>query len=257
MKDLMIFAVQNNRYAVSIENIQRIIQAPILTDIPNSHPLVEGMMSYEDNVIKVVGFREMINLPTYGSELKVLFDKLKIQHTEWVEALKMSVTKKVTFNKTTNPHICELGKWLDGFTSYDEHVSEILKELNTYHKTLHTSAVEILELLEVDQEAAIKKVETEVYEIYNHTMGAIDTFIAEFDIVAASLQKLLIYQGSEKGTFAIKVDSIVDIAHIDPSSIKERKESNKVSKFLELEGIIDLDNYLVNIIKSVELPENS
>jgi chemotaxis signal transduction protein len=251
--DLIIFTVKNNRYAVEISHVQRIIQAAEMTEIPNAHPLVEGMMSYEDKVIKIVNFRKMINLPTYDTELKELFATLKMQHKAWIDALMQSVTKNTTFQKTTNPHECELGKWLDSFTSYDDHVSAILKDLNAHHKLLHGSAVDILEVLKVDQARAIHMVETKVYEIYNHTMAAVDTFISEFDVVANSLQKLLLYYG-DVDTFAIKVDSILDIAHIDESMIKTSREENKVSEFLELKGVIELDNHLVNVIGEISLP---
>jgi chemotaxis signal transduction protein len=255
MTDLIIFTVKSNRYAVEISHVQRIIQATKLTDIPNAHPLIEGMMSYENKVIKIVNFRKMINLPTYDMELKELFGNLKMQHKAWIDALMQSVTKNTTFQKTTNPHHCDLGKWLDSFTSYDDHVSAILKELNAHHKLLHNSAIDILEILETDQEKAISMVETKVYEIYNHTMSAIDMFISEFDIVANSLQKLLLYYG-DVDTFAIKVDSIVDIAHIDESMIKSSNEDNKVSEYLELKGVIELDGHLVNVIGSVSLPDH-
>ena len=70
MTDLIVFNVKSNRYALKIENIQRIIQAMDLTKIPNSHDFVDGMMSYEDNVIKVLNFRRLIGLNCYENELK-------------------------------------------------------------------------------------------------------------------------------------------------------------------------------------------
>lgn len=255
MTDLIIFQVKQNRYAMDIENIQRIVQAQALTPIPNSHPYIEGMMSYEERVIKVVNFRKMVNLEPYDDELKTLFSTLKGQHKEWVDALSYSVSNNTSFQKTTDPHACDLGKWLDSFTSYDDHVSGILKGLNHNHKHLHTSAEDILVLSETDHEKAQKLVDTDIHETYQRTMGAVDDFIKEFDIVADSLQKLLIYQ-CENALFAIKVDSIVDIAHIDASSIKEAEESNKVSEFLELEGVIEMNDVLINVIKEVSLPQD-
>ena len=65
MIDLIVFSVQNNRYALNIENVQRIIQAVELTSIPNAHEYIDGMMSYEDSVIKVLNFRKLINLPLH------------------------------------------------------------------------------------------------------------------------------------------------------------------------------------------------
>jgi len=253
MKDLIIFEVAKNRYAIDLENIQRITQIPVITDIPNAHPFVEGMMSYENRVIKVVGFRQMVNLKTYDEELKALFQDLKQQHKTWVETLENSVQKGVAFHLTTNPHLCNLGKWLDNFTSYDDHVSQILKELNDFHKRLHGSAIEIIELAKTDRAAAVEAVNTTVMEVYDSTMHHINQFIAEFEIVANSLQKLLLYHGS-KGEFAIKVDTIIDIAHIDEGMIQSSEDVQHVSSFLELDGVIELDGNLINVIKSIKFP---
>ena len=69
MTDLIVFSVGDNKYAIRIENIQRIIQSVSLTSIPNSHEYVDGIMSYEESVIKIVSFRKMISLPSYKDEL--------------------------------------------------------------------------------------------------------------------------------------------------------------------------------------------
>ncbi|MBN2894797.1 MAG: chemotaxis protein CheW [Campylobacterales bacterium] len=253
MKDLIIFEVAKNRYAIDIEHIQRITQIPVITDIPNAHPFIEGMMSYENRVVKVVGFRQMVGLKTYDEELKALFSDLKQQHKVWVETLQNSVQKGVSFHLTTNPHLCNLGKWLDNFTSYDDHVSQILKELNDFHKRLHHSAIDVIELAKSDQAGASHEVDTSVMEIYDLTMYHINQFIAEFNIVANSLQKLLLYHGS-KTAFAIKVVTIIDIAHIDEKMIQASDEHNKVSEFLDLSGVIELDGKLINVIRSIDLP---
>ena len=254
MSDLIIFSLKESLYAIDLEYIKRIIQVPKLTDVPNDHPLIEGMMSYEESVIKVVGFRQMLEYESYDEELRKLFNTLKGQHKAWVEALENTVENGVTFSKTTNPHMCELGKWLDAFNSYDENVSNILRDLNAYHKKLHGSAVDILELLEQGKEDEAKAYfNSHVREIYSHTIAHIDTFINEFALVADSLQKLLIYQNGE-ALFALKVDAIEDILHADEQKIMQKDEAHKVNAYLELEGVIEIDDKLINVIKKVTLP---
>lgn len=73
-------------------------------------------------------------------------------------------------------------------------------------------------------------------------MGALDTFTKELDLVANSLQKLIIYE-NEGVIFVIKVDTIEDIAHVDESD------------FLELDNVLDLDGVLINVIKNIKLPK--
>jgi chemotaxis signal transduction protein len=253
MLDLIVFSVGSNRYAMDIENIQRIIQANHLTSIPNAHKYIDGMMSHEESVIKVMSFRKLIGLQTYEQELQALFAKLKIAHKDWVDTLKTSVYTGSTFTKTFNPHMCDLGKWIDGFTSYDDRVSQVLAELVEYHKRLHLTGGEAYELAKADQEKAKSMVDVEINNIYNHTMGAIDTFVKELDTVANSLQKLLIYDSNGK-KFAIKVDTIEDIAHVEESEIMSADSQDDGSEFLELDGVLDINGVLINVIKTIKLP---
>ena len=254
MTDLIVFSVGSNKYALRIENIQRIIQAVELTKIPNAHPYVDGIMSYEESVIKILSMRKLIGIPSYKDELSALFVKLKAGHGEWVNALKTSVETGSKFTKTFNPHICELGKWIDGFTAYDDRVTEVLSELVSFHKQLHTRGGEAYEIREKDVTQAQEIMNVEINDIYNHTMGALDTFVVELDLVSNSLQKLLIYENAGK-TFAIKVDTIEDIAHIEESEIMGNDSEEEGSEFLELEGVLDLSGVLINVIKTVTLPK--
>jgi len=143
MTDLIVFSVENNRYALSIDNVKRIIQAVELTDIPSSHELIDGMMSYEDSVVKVLSFRKLIGL--------------------------------------------------------EEHDDE---------------------------------------------KGAIED----------SSIKFLFYENEDEN-FAIKVDKIDDIAHINESDIMNSDEKHTTNEYLELSGVLDIDSVLINVIKTIKLPK--
>lgn len=143
MEDYIVFTVGTNFYALNVENVERIIQMPSMTAIPNAHPFVDGMMSYEKRITKVVNFRKM--------------------------------------------------------TAMDAH--------------------------EEDQT----------------------------DEISGKSQKLLIYQTKES-FFAIKVDKIDDMARIEPSMIKSVDSANSMGEFLELSGVVEMGERLVNVIKSVSMP---
>jgi len=142
MIDLIVFSVANNKYALNIENVQRIIQSVELTSIPNAHEYIDGMMSYEDNVIKVLNFRKLTNLEPHEDDNK--------------------------------------------------------------------------------------------------------------DPQDSSL-KLLFYENKDE-KFAIKVDSIDDISHIQEEDIMNTEETNVNNEFLKLSGILDIKGVLINVIKTIKLP---
>ena len=84
MEDYIVFTVGDNYYALGVESIQRIIQVPAVTAIPNAHPMVEGMMSYEDRVIKVVSFRAMMGMERFEEHATSKSQKLLIYQTKEV-----------------------------------------------------------------------------------------------------------------------------------------------------------------------------
>ncbi len=61
MSDYIIFSIAGSDYALEVNKIDRIDQIPKLTPVPNAHPFIEGLMSYQEHTIKVVNFRKMTN----------------------------------------------------------------------------------------------------------------------------------------------------------------------------------------------------
>ncbi|WP_324170916.1 chemotaxis protein CheW [Sulfurimonas sp.] len=253
MKDLIVFSVGDNRYALDIENIQRIIQMLEISEIPNAHNLIDGMMSYEGKVIKVINFRKLIGLLTYDEELVQFFYKLKKSHQVWIDALESSIKNASTFTKQLDPNKCELGIWLNSFNSYDDKdVEKIFKHLYENHKKLHLVGANILKILKEDKDKAIEEFNKNIYDIFTKTIDDIDSFISKADKVTNSLQKLIIYENNDK-VFAVKVDKIEDIAHIEDGDIMSNEDdSNNI--FLELLGVLELDDMLINIIKTIKIP---
>jgi chemotaxis signal transduction protein len=254
MVDLIVFNVSGNRFAINIDNVKRIIQARDLTVIPNSSPLIDGIMSYENNIIKVLSFRKLMGLSSYEEELSKFFEKIKGDHQSWVETLEEAIQNKTAFTKTTNPNECALGKWLNSFNSYEDKIMDIFKDLFQYHRDLHKTGGNALEVLKKDPLEAKRMFDEDVISIYRNTMNDLTKFTSEIDLISNSLQKLVIYETDEK-IFAIKVDTIEDIAHIDESMIMSSDDNHhKNNNNLEILGIIEIDKVLVSVIKAVKLP---
>lgn len=82
MEDYIVFTVSQNYYALSVASIQRIIQVPWITPIPNAHRMIDGMISYENRVIKVVDFCAMMGVETYEEKSGKKSQKLLIYQTD-------------------------------------------------------------------------------------------------------------------------------------------------------------------------------
>jgi len=59
VSDFIIFSIGVSDYALEVSKVERIDQIPKLTPIPNAHEFIDGMMSYQDNTLKVIDFRKM------------------------------------------------------------------------------------------------------------------------------------------------------------------------------------------------------
>lgn len=253
MVDLILFNIAQEKLAVKTDDIRMILQAKNAEHIPNVHPYIDGMISYENEVIKIVNLRKILGMPTFETELKNLFLRLQEAHKNWIDELEHSVNEKNEFTKTTDPHKCELGMWLDEFNSYDEHVSEILKDLILKHKLLHRTGGNILEIMNNNHEEAKKMLQQKIFDIYEQTMGSLETFVQEYEKISNSIQKLIVYENGSV-VFAFKVDAILGIEHIEDSLIMQ-SESEYMSEFLELKGFIQENEETRKIIKSFKLPK--
>ncbi|MFH0709807.1 MAG: chemotaxis protein CheW [Pseudomonadota bacterium] len=253
MEDYIVFTVGTNFYALNVENVERIIQMPSVTPIPNAHPCIDGMMSYEKRVTKVVNFRKMIAMTAHEEEVHALFQRVGNDHKIWVDTFMAAMENNSGFALTTDSHACRLGKWLDSYSTHDADVLAILKVLRPTHSKLHDRGREILALRETNPEEALDQARREIVSIFSMTLGEIHKMGEMSQSISGHMQKLLIYQGGES-FFAIKVDAIDDMARIEPSMIKSVDSSNSLGDFLETSGVVEMGERLVNVIKSVSMP---
>lgn len=254
MRDLLVFTVQDNRYAIDLENVQRIIEVPELTMLPNAHPAASEIVSYESQVIRVIDFRKLIAIETREEELVERFEQFYSQQKAWFEAVTESIVDAREFEGNTDPSQCSLGRWISGFISYDENVSAALKQLGLEHKKLYAQAVDILRHSKTDNKTALLLLQTRLHDTYKKFMASLERFGSFLDSVAASLQKMLICRRDSE-CFALKVDAIVDIVSVDEVVIKYTETGYAQSRFFEIEGVVEIDGMLVNMIKSITIPK--
>lgn len=95
MSDFIIFTIDESYYALDVSHIERIGQIPSLTPIPNAHPFVDGMMTYQDNTLKVINFRKMTD--ARGAEPLLSTQKLLIyRDTKGLFAIKVDAIQDIT-----------------------------------------------------------------------------------------------------------------------------------------------------------------
>lgn len=257
MTSFVIFKTLEQLYGIDIECVKRILPSPFLTAMPDEEEHIEGMFKYEDEIIKVLSFRKVIGIKSYEKQLREMFPLLQAQHKEWLDALSESLEKGVPFTKTTNPHSCSLGKWIDSFHPDDKELVEVMKHLTLHHQRLHQSAVSLLEERKANPEAAKNRLQKDVKETYKNTLKYLDDVSKMSEKVAATLQRCLILIGEQNRSFGINIDEVVDILHIDEEQIHKAKEVQHMGDFMNVAGILEHKGKLITIIKDVTINKRS
>jgi len=249
MRSLIIFTVESNRYAIDIDRVERIMQAQYLTPQAGSDEIIDGVMSYQDSVVKIINFRKMIGLERFETGVVEKFEVLKDGHKKWVEELTNSVSNNVPFTQTTNPHKCNLGIWLDSYRPYDPDIEKVYAELNNVHKAFHEGAIEVYDRKQKSVSEALEWIEKDVSKKYKEVVSHLDYMQKNMDKVALSLQKYLLYKDSGE-LFGIKVDDVEDIVHIDDNVIQGAKIDGNM---LVIDGVAEINSSLVTIIGKVDI----
>jgi len=251
MRSLIVFTVESNRYAIDIDRVERIMQAQYLTPRAGSNEIIDGVMSYQNNVIKIINFRKMIGLEKFETGVVEKFEALKDGHKMWIEELTNSVANDVPFTETTDPHKCGLGIWLDSYRPYDPEIEKIYADLNNVHKAFHEGAIEVHDKKQKSTIEALQWIESDVNKKYEQVIHHLDYMQTNMDKVALSLQKYLLYKDAGN-LFGIKVDNVEDIVHIDDKIIQGAKIDGDM---LVIDGVAEINNSLVTIIGKVDINE--
>ncbi len=253
MKDYIVFRVADNHYALDVAFVERIIQPLHVTAIPYSHPYVEGMVSYEKKVTKVLSFRKLTGLSGYEEELMELFARAASGYAEWTQKLESVLEGENDFALSGDSRITAFGEWLETFSSHDAEVMALVKKLRPLQARLIEGGKEALWAKQSDPLKADALFAECTQTILPQIMEQMEGLMRHAKRMAEHLQKMIIYRDGEE-FFAIKVDTIEDMAQIDSDMLLQVEEVSRMAPFLEMEGVVEREGSLVNVIKTVVLP---
>ena len=251
MKSFVVFSVFEQDFGIDIESVKRILPAQPLTKMPDESDHIDGMFQYEDEVLKVVSFRRLLGEKSYSQQLKELFPELKGQHKAWLDSLIHSVEEGVPFTKTTDPHACHLGKWIDSFHPDNIEVTEIMKELSFHHQRLHNSAIDVLEKRKTSTDEAYQWIEDNVQDIYKNTLSYLEKIASKSEEVAVDLQRCLILNGVDENAFGVNIDTVKDIVHVEEDILHKVSEEQRIGEFMNVDSILEHNGKLVTIVKDI------
>jgi chemotaxis signal transduction protein len=252
MKDLILFSIDNNNFALELEKIKRIVQATATTPVAGNADEIEGIFTFEDNVLNVLDFRTMIGVEQFDSRYDEMFPQLKAGHEAWVDALIDTIDNDVPFTKALSPYDCPLGQWLTKFQSYDDTISHVLDDLFVIHAHFHGQASGIIEEAKTCKSCAHDMIETTVQPLKEQVMGFLTHLQEEKQRIANSSQKFLIIDAEKQ--FAVRIDEIDDIIAINEKDIQSSESFEDEGTLVKINGIFEHSEKLVNLIDSISMP---
>jgi chemotaxis signal transduction protein len=248
-REYIVFAVASNRYAVGIEAVRRIVNVPPVTPLPDAPEAIEGIFSYEGNVVKVLNLRRVSGLPAYEQELAEAFGTFRSEQAAWVEAVTQAVIEGTPLPGDEERQ----GMWIGRLTAHDERVHAALQELKRRHAMLHRCGETLLRQCQQSERRRAEALQGELDGHYGATVAALEHLNGLGQVIADGMQRLLIYQ-NETELIALKVDAIDGIRRVDEASVRYSELDG--DGFMDIEGVAEIDGDLVNLIKSVRLPVN-
>lgn len=257
MKSFVVFSILEQSFGVDIESVKRILPAQPLTKIPEEGEHIEGMFQYEEKVIKVVSFRRVIGLNSYTQQLEAMFPMHKNQHKEWIDTLVCSVEENIPFSKTTDPHTCQLGQWIDSFHPENEEIVRLMKELSFHHQRLHHCAIDILAVREESKEQAQTLIKEDVRDIYTQTLSYLDKIQEKSEEIAVDLQRCLILRDKDEQLFGVNIDLVEDIVHIEEDLLHKVSKHQSMGEFMNVDAILEHNGKLVTIVKDISVEKTA
>ena len=253
MKDLILFSIDKNHFALELDKIKRIVQAMQTTPVAGNADEIEGVFTFEGNVLNVLDFRTMIGIEAFHDRYDEMFPSLKKAHELWITALSDTVANDTPFTEAISPHDSALGKWLGSFNSYDPLITDILKKLATVHTSFHGQAEGIIHQAKIDKESALNMVKEKVEPLKEDIIHFLDELQADKHLIANSMQKFLILDAEK--AFAVRIDEIDDIIAIDESDIQSSETFEDDDSLVKVDGIFEYKEMLVNLIGSIKMPK--
>ena len=79
LSKLVIFTLDEQKYALHLSNVERILHAAEITALPKAPPIILGLINIQGTILPVINIRKRFNLPERELEL---YDMLILAHTK-------------------------------------------------------------------------------------------------------------------------------------------------------------------------------
>lgn len=223
-----IFAVGDQRFALSTEYVREMFLIPNVTPIPNTPEYVRGLINLRGKIVSLIDLRIYIDMPPLATESTSLIDELKARkqdHINWVDTLERCIRNEEPFTLATDPNLCAFGKWYKKFESSNASIQLELKKFKEPHERIHKIATQALAIAkEESKEAALALIDEKRKDDLKTLLNLFDQLITL--ITDREREMVVVYQHDEQIT-AFSVDEIISVERIPEDHIESGESVHK------------------------------
>ncbi len=265
----LIFTLAGQTYGFDVHSVREIVSLRDMRihRLPESSPLVEGVVSLRNRPIEVIDVRAALGMPPLHEETEAISKLLKEReedHCRWIQELEACVAENREFKLATNPHKCKFGQWYDKLlgdvielarlTNNDLALVTTLEQLDEPHRKIHGIAERVLGHVAAGEVAEARRVIDETRETELRALRVIFSKCREQ--IENSRRGLLFVFTTEGGTVGGLVDRVSEVARfsddqIHPASdvdvgkelllgLAEYGDAGKMIQLLDVEAIARL-----------------
>ncbi len=238
--------INRQNYLLNSEKIKEILKYPTIKSLAESSKYIEGIISHKEKIIPIITIRKLLGFQSFSQEQIKFIQKMINEHKDWIQEFESSIKENRVFTKIVDPHICELGIWIDEMIkcmrcNHYGYTDIIKNSLLAPHNALHFEAKEFLEK-NINNIQSIK-------EHGKKTIEALEVLQKNIHLLSSSFEQLIIcdIDGIDVGFI---VDSVAGLHHLDEKNYNlGHQPLSKSNKFIQFIDHYEEQNELLFSIK--------
>jgi chemotaxis signal transduction protein len=171
--DFLEIEINSQTYLLSSENIKELVQYTSPQPVAGSSKYIDGIISHKNKIIPILSMRKLLGFETFTDAQMKLLNLVEGQHVAWVKDYENSLRTGEPFKKALNPHMCDLGKWIDKTVkclkcNTHGYIDILKRDVVGYHNSLHLDGAKFLESMD-----RAENVEDKLQVINSHASNTI------------------------------------------------------------------------------------
>lgn len=190
--------------------------------MPMGSDKVEGLVDHRGNVMPIVDFRKLLDLPSFRQEVLEMADFIaqrERDHVSWLEELRHCATTGAPFTKSIDPCTCAFGKWYEGvksnptelerLTNKNATLTHLFEAFDAPHKNIHAIAENVLSLAHSGQ---LDEAQAVIDHAWNTELASMRDLFKQFFVgFSAVFKPTAIILSVHNQKIALLVDSIKSV----------------------------------------------